>query len=149
MQIRNATQADIPAIVRMSGDFYPTTSYPGFAAMDVPSVEAVAQLCIASGVMLVAEHDGEVVGMVGLVLSPFLFNAAKTLAYEIVWWVDESARTTGAGRALLAAVEPACRAKGADAVVMIHMANSPPQAALLYERMGFEHTESSYTKRLN
>jgi GNAT superfamily N-acetyltransferase len=148
MHIRKATEADLPAIVRMSACFYPTTCYPLLCPMDEASVEGVARACMGSGVLLVAEHDGEAVGMVGLIFSPFMFNATKTLAYEVVWWVDEAARSTGAGRALLSAVEPACREAGADAVVMIHMANSPPQAALLYERAGYAHTESSYTKRL-
>lgn len=147
MQIRNATEADLPAIVRMAAAFYPTTSYPGLAPMDEASVAGVARFCMDAGVMLVADDDG-VCGMVGLVISPFLFNAQITTANEVVWWVDPQAQGKGAGKALLAAIEPACRAKGCAGVVMVHMANSPPQAAALYERMGFSHTESTYTKVL-
>ena len=44
------------------------------------------------------------------------------------------------------AVGTACAAKGASAIQMVHLSTSPPQAALLYERIGFRHTESSYTK---
>lgn len=148
MHIRPANEADIPAIVRMSACFYPTTCYPALAPMDEASVIGVARFCMDGGVMLVAEDEAGVCGMVGLVVAPFMFNATLMTAQEVVWWVDPEAQGKGAGKALLAAIEPACRAKGVAAIVMVHMANSPPQAAALYERMGFEHTESTYTKRL-
>jgi hypothetical protein len=31
-------------------------------------------------------------------------------------------------------------------VQMVHLANSPPRAAAIYERMGYTLSESSYTK---
>lgn len=144
MQIHAATEADIPAIVAMSARFYETTSYAGFAAFDPQAAEALARNMIADGVMLMAGD----VGMVGLMVVPFMFNPDHRVAYEVVWWVNPEAQGAGAGKALLAAIEPACRAKGCTAIQMVHLANSPPQASALYERMGFAHTESSYTKEL-
>jgi GNAT superfamily N-acetyltransferase len=144
MHIHAATEADIPAIVAMSARFYETTSYRSFAAFDPDAAEALARNMIDSGVMLMAGD----VGMVGLMVVPFMFNPDHRVAYEVVWWVNPEAQGTGAGKALLAAIEPACRAKGCTAIQMVHLANSPPQASALYERMGFAHTESSYTKEL-
>lgn len=144
MQIRPATEADIPAIVAMSARFYETTSYSRFAPFSPEAAEALARLMMADGVMLVA--GDEPVGMVGLICTPFMFNPALKVAYEVVWWVNPEAQGAGAGKALLAAIEPACRERGCAAVQMVHLASSPPQAAALYERMGFAHTESSYTK---
>jgi GNAT superfamily N-acetyltransferase len=144
MQIHAATEADIPAIVAMSARFYETTSYAGFAAFDPQAAESLARNMIDSGVMLMAGD----VGMVGLMVVPFMFNPDHRVAYEVVWWVNPESQGTGAGKALLAAIEPACRAKGCTAIQMVHLANSPPQASALYERMGFAHTESSYTKEL-
>ena len=146
MHIRPATEADLPAIVAMSACFYETTSYRGFAPFDPDAAEALARHMIADGVMLVA--GDEPVGMVGLMVVPFMFNPAHRVAYEVVWWVNPESQGTGAGKALLAAIEPACRAKGCAAIQMVHLASSPPQAAALYERMGYAHTESSYTKEL-
>lgn len=144
MQIHAATEADIPAIVAMSARFYGTTSYAGFAAFDPQAAESLARNMIADGVMLMAGD----VGMVGLMVVPFMFNPDHRVAYEVVWWVNPESQGTGAGKALLAAIEPACRAKGCTAIQMVHLANSPPQASALYKRMGFAHTESSYTKEL-
>ena len=148
MQVRNATPADLPAVVRMSACFYAGTSYSGWADFNAETVEALAASLGRDHVLLIAEHEGEAVGMVGLFVAPFMFNANVRAAYEVVWWVDESARSTGAGAALLRAIEPACKAKGAKAVQMVRLHNSPPAAAKLYERRGYGHSESSYTKVL-
>ena len=146
--IRNATHDDLGAIVLMASKFYETTSYAKWADFCPVSVENLAAMMIDTGVMLVAEVEGRVVGMCGLVVAPFMFNNAKTAAYEVVWWVEPEAQGIGAGKALLAAIDGACKAKGCATVQMVHLHNSPPQAAALYERMGYAHTESSYTKRL-
>lgn len=147
MEVRQATQADVPRIVEMSAKFYETTSYAGWARFNPDTVRDLASNLAENHVMLVAEEDdNKLVGMVGLFVAPFMFNADVTAAYEVVWWVDPDEQGKGAGRALLAAIEPACLAKGCKAVQMVHLASSPPQAAAIYERMGYRHTESSYTK---
>lgn len=48
--------------------------------------------------MLVAEDEGQLVGMVGLFAAPFMFNADAMAAYEVVWWVDQDAQGQGQGR---------------------------------------------------
>lgn len=146
MQVRPATLADVPAVVAMAERFYATTSYAGWAEFNPSTVESLAANLAENHVMLLAEDDGVVCGMVGLFVAPFMFNAGKVAAYEVVWWVNPEAQGQGAGKALLAAIEPACRAKGADAIQMVHLASSPPQAAEIYARMGYAHTESSWTK---
>lgn len=149
MQIRKAEAGDIPAIVRMGADFYPSTPY---AAAGIPfcpeSVEAIARLMQEAGVMLVADDGERLVGMVGLVVAPFMFNRAFRTAHEVVWWASPDAQGAGIGKALLAAVAPAAREAGAFSAQMLHLANSPPQAAALYERDGYAHTETCYTKVL-
>lgn len=147
--IRKATLADVPAIVSMSAKFYATTSYAQWADFSPESVEALASNLVENHVMLVAEVDGQVVGMVGLLVAPFLFNTERTGAYEVVWWVNPDAQGQGAGKALLAAIEPACKDAGCHAIQMVHLSSSPPQAAAIYERMGYAHTESSFTRTLN
>lgn len=144
--IRKSTLADVPAIVAMSAKFYETTSYATWAEFNPKTVEILTSDLTENHVMLLAEHEGEVVGMVGLFVAPFMFNNDKIGAYEVVWWVDPEAQGNGAGKALLAAIEPACKERGAHAIQMVHLASSPPQAAMIYERMGYAHTESSYTR---
>ncbi len=138
----------MPAILAMGAEFYATTSYAGWAEYAPESVEVLARMMIDGGVLLLAEVDGRAVGMVGLVLAPFLFNHAHTTAHEVMWWVSPAARATGAGVELLRAIEPACREKGARAIQMMTLANSPAQAAALYAKLGYVPTEHAFSKVL-
>ncbi len=147
--IRRATEADIPAVIEMSRSFYATTAYAALTPMCEKAVSATAGMLIDSGVLLVAEVDGDLVGMVGLAVMPFTFDHDVTIAAEVVWWVEPDAQGAGIGLALLEAVEPACREAGADAIQMMTLATSPPHAAALYERLGYRHSESSFTKRIS
>src|SRR5690606_23617823 len=148
MQIRQATLADMPAIVTMGENFYGTTHYPGIAEFCPASVERLAGLLISDGVFLVADDGNQLQGMVGLLVAPFMFNNSSRAAYEVVWWVNPSARGGMTAVRLLSAIEPACLDAGCEAIQMVHMADSPPQAAALYRRLGYGHTESSWTKRI-
>lgn len=147
--IRKATLADVPAIVAMSAKFYAETTYCKWADFSPETVADLASNLTENHVMLLAEHEGQVVGMVGLFVAPFMFNSERTGAYEVVWWVDPAAQGQGAGKALLCAIEPACKDAGCDAIQMVHLSTSPPQAAAIYERMGYSQSESSYTRTLN
>ena len=144
--IRPATNDDVARIVEMSRLFYASTSYAEWADFNAETVANLATSLLNDHVMLVAEVDGKVYGMVGLFVAPHMFNVDVKAAYEVVWWVEPESQGAGVGKALLQAIEPACREKGAVAIQMVHLATSPPQAALIYERMGFRHTESSYTR---
>ena len=146
--IRTAIEADIPAIVEMSRRFYATTAYAAYADMDDGTASDLAAWLIRDGVMLVADSGDELVGMVGVAVIPFMFNRNLLMAHEVIWWVNPEAQGAGVGRQLLEAVAPACKAKGAIAVQMMHLANSPPQAGELYRRLGYDLSEVSYTKEL-
>lgn len=149
MNIRPAAEVDVDGIVAMSAKFYATTSYRAFSDMDEETVADLVRMLIDTGVMLVAEDRGELVGMAGLFVGPFLFNKHNLGAYEVVWWVNPSDQGAGAGKALLAAIEDACRAKDCVYIHMVTLATSPPQAGALYERIGYAHSETSYTKVLS
>jgi len=146
MKIREATSLDVSAIVDMSAKFYATTDYRHIADMCADTVEALAKTLITSGIMLVAEDAGEIIGMAGLYIGPFMFNASKTSAYEVVWWVSPDTRGSGAGKELLLAIEPAARAKGCASVQMLALATSPAHTGAMYERLGYGHSETAYTK---
>jgi GNAT superfamily N-acetyltransferase len=145
--IRSATKADTPQLLEMGRQFYATTHYRHFAPYSPESVEHVIDLML-DGVFLVAEEDGKLVGMVGLVVFPHLFNRDHLVANEVVWWVDPDYRGKRIAVDLMAAIEPACKEKGVSAIQMVALANSPPAAAAIYERMGYTHSESSYLKRI-
>ena len=146
--IRHATHEDIPRIVEMAARFYAQTRYVEIAPLVNESAAGLALLMMDQGVMLVAESAGNVVGMVGLFIEPFTFNVDKTMATEIVWWVDPEHQRTGIGAELLAGIEPACRDKGADIIRMMCLAGQSESAEAIYSRMGYTASEHAFTKVL-
>lgn len=146
--IRKANENDLRRIVEMSEKFYPQTPYINITPFNAMAAAVLASALIDNGIMLVAEVDKQVVGMVGLVLAPFPFDPEKVGAYEIVWWVEPEFQDMGIGKELLQAIDPAAKQAGADYIHMVCMANSPIQAAAAYIKSGYDHTEMSFTKRI-
>lgn len=150
MRIRLATEEDIPRIIEMSQKFYATTSYPAFAPYSVNSATQLSRQLISSGILLVADSSEQgVVGMIGMQVSPFLFNHNKTQATEVIWWVDEEFRGSPTGAMLMMAMEKEARLLDVDYIIMLSLASSPPQAAAMYTKMGYVNTEYAWSKPLS
>lgn len=146
--IRKATQNDLRIIVEMSEKFYPQTAYINLTPFNANAAATLASALIDNGIMLVAEIDQKVIGMVGLVICPFPFDPDKLGAYEIIWWVEPEYQAKGVGKELLQAIDPAAKQAGAEFIHMVCMANSPIAAAAAYIKSGYDHTEMSFTKRI-
>jgi len=144
--IRRATILDIPRITEMSEAFYETTDYSKYIPLDLDDVFNIASSLINTGVMMVAVVDGEVVGMIGLAVIPFMFNTAFKGAHEVVFWVEPSARRTGVGVELNRAIEPICKELGVKPIVMAELETSHPHVASMYKLLGYNRSEISHTK---
>lgn len=146
MTVRLATAADLPAILDMGEKFH------AFSGERVPycrdSAEASARMVLQMGFVLVAERDGRAVGMLGVVVVPLFFNAAHTMAQELMWWVDEEERVGGAGLRLIRAAEVEARDRGACRLHMLRLANSPEHVGRLYDRLGYRTGEVAHVKEL-
>lgn len=145
--IRQATKEDKQRIYEMSARFYPTTHYKQHIEMDRETVEELIDKLTDQGLMFVADIS-KVVGVIGLVISPFLFNKNHGGGYEIILWVEPEYAKMGLAKDLLKTMETEARALGLSHVVMVALKTSPPQAGKLYESEGYELTELSYTKVL-
>lgn len=149
MIIRPATHEDVPAIVAMAERFYPASNYGRIAPLHKNSAAGLALVTMAAGVMLVAEDaSGALQGMACLHIEPFLFNVDTVIAQEIVWWIEPEARGGMLAVRLLKAAVNACAERGATVIRMAALPSSPQAAGQLYERMGFELSESYYVKVL-
>lgn len=148
--IRLATEADLPRIVEMSMNFHAVSGYA-----DIPlcerSVEATARLLMSCSALLVAEaRDGELVGMIGAVFSPSPMNDQLIVGQEIIWWLEPNYRGGLLAIRLLQALEVLARGAGVHHFSMINIASSAELsgAGSLYARLGYKHTESTWTKDL-
>lgn len=150
MNIRLATNDDLRRIVEMSERFYPHTSYNNLSGIPFSPdhVALVASGLIENGVMAVAELDGKVIGMIGCVLVPFIFNPNYIHAGEIIWWVEPEYWNAGIGKSLIEFAEGVCKNAGAKHIQMISLPVSSLSANALYEKLGYQLTEQCFTKVL-
>jgi GNAT superfamily N-acetyltransferase len=148
--VRKAVVEDLRKIVEMSEKFYHYTSYwtRSRIPFDPQHVAFIAISLMENSIMHVVESDGVVVGMVGVIFIPFLFNPQYIHAGEIIWWVEPEHMSHGYGRALLRSIEDPCREAGVRHVQMLLMAESPEAARFLYESEGYILSEHSFTKVL-
>ncbi len=147
MTIISAVYEDIPEVMRMSKTFYPLTRYELLAELDESSVEDLIRALVDSHILLLARRNDKIVGLIGAFVLPWMFNRNVLTAHEVIWWVDESERRGSVGMELKQACERDAKDFGAVAIQMPHFTHIPA-AGKLYERSGYEHTESVYLKRL-
>jgi N-acetylglutamate synthase-like GNAT family acetyltransferase len=139
LTIRDAEPRDAEAIAGLLAQL----GYPTEAA----SVDArLERLQIVGDRVVVAERDGEVVGLAQLHVSPTLEYerpAAKLAALA----VDVSHRGEGVGRALVEAMEAEARARRCE-LLFVTTAERREDAHEFYRRVGLEETGKRFAKSL-
>ncbi|WP_050602893.1 GNAT family N-acetyltransferase [Ruegeria sp. 6PALISEP08] len=134
MKVRPAQPADAPAIAEITNQIIRETLVT--FTTDTRSAESIAQDIHARGPgFLVAEVDDHVVGFA--TFGPFRSGPGYAHSCEHSIQLARDARGKGAGRALMAALEQAARAKGIHVLVAgISSANSA--AVAFHAALGFE-----------
>ena len=135
--IREASEADIPALVRMGEAFNKASGTPAKFNRDDAASAARNLIASPSGVVLVSEA-----GMIGGMMAPAYFNSDWVMAVELFWWAEDRR-----GLRLLGAFEKWAIESGANEVRMTTLgAIKGPER--IPERRGYAPCEISYQKVL-
>lgn len=144
--IRKATVADAPRIVEMVGHFINVPHYGQFFRFRPHVIADLVDRCLDIGLILLAEHEGRVVGMYAA--FPLIEPIGKqAMLDEMAWWVEPEFRKGTVGPRLLKAAETWAKQKQLHLVKMVAPADQP-QVGAYYERLGYTKVETSYVKRL-
>lgn len=134
--MREATHADIPAMVEMGRKFaLKAAPHVGF---DKASVEGLLANLIESedGMALVGNSS-----MFGAIIYPHPFNDAHRVAQELFWWSEGRE-----GLALFSEAEKRLKDR-CDSFVMITLETvNPDRMAALYQKRGFVPMERGFVK---
>lgn len=127
--IREATAADLPLVRELWSEFLAET--PDFPWRDDDSDEDLAGLeqALRSGVVLVAEEDEGVAGLVGASVR------GERMAFVDLLYVRERARRRGVAGGLMRELVARLRERGTEMVELEVLAHNEPALAL-YERWG-------------
>jgi GNAT superfamily N-acetyltransferase len=144
MIVRAATAADIPAMVDLLRQLFAIEDEFAFD----PAVQARGlSLLLAEprATAFVADRDGRPIGMATAQLLVSTARGGSVATIEDVI-VDNAARGSGAGRALIAAIEAWARARGCLRLQLLaDRANAP--ALDFYDRLGFGRTRMVWLVR--
>ena len=143
--IRLAEDKDLDSILRMAADFWLQTQFN--EPFEAEHTRHYVQMAFDQGLLAVVEIDGENVGFCAAIKSFILGSTKAYGATELAWWLDPEHRKGKNGIALLLFMEGLVKEQGIKYWTMVSMQSSmPEQVGRMYERMGYVHSETSYTK---
>jgi GNAT superfamily N-acetyltransferase len=140
VRIRDARAADADAVAALLEQL----GYPTQASAVTPRLE---RLAIVGDRVVVAELEGEVVGLAHLQVAPAL-ERERPAARIGALVVDAARRGRGVGSALVQALEDEARARGCG-VLFVTSAEDRDEAHAFYERVGLRHTGRRYGRTLS
>ncbi len=145
MIVRDATEDDYDDLLRMGREF---VAEAGRGEIDDDTLLMTLESLKEQGILKVCEN-GTVCGAAGALVFPHYWNRGEMIAQELFWWVDEAKRGTSAGLRLLVALENEARDLGAKELLMLCLERvDGDKVANMYERLGYEPLERTYTKEL-
>lgn len=137
-------EADALAIVDGARDFISRMDYREFLPADADLAAAVGRILAMDQVeTLVAEHEGRIVGGIGVLYAPHIWNPGLMAGEELFWWTARAAPAATALR-LLRAARASARKRGAAMVTFKSLTSSPPGVDRVYRRMGLRPAETAY-----
>lgn len=132
--IRKATHADHAWLMEQFKEFTSEHGLDQFGAYDFEYINAeMLPSFIDKHLVLVAEHEGQLAGMLVAMIRPGIYNPKQIVATELAWWVPKNFRNTRAGAALLATFIGWGK-RNVDRVVMSTLATSPVNPASMLKR---------------
>ena len=146
-----ADHFDVERMVAYGEQFWHQTRYYAQGVeYDIESVTGMTQHLLEEGIVMFAEDgDGAVVALMLVVISPFPMNMHHLAACEWVFYVDPLYRRSGLGAKLIGEAEKLLRERSVKFFTMVSLTNVTPEAAnKLYQTLGFEQSETNFTKDL-
>ncbi len=149
--IRLAQPEDVERMVAYGQQFWEQTRY--FAAgveYDIDTVTYTTHQLIDEGIAMYAEDDdGKIVALMLVVISPLPMNWHHLTACEWVFYVEPDYRRSGLGVKLIQHAEELLKMQKVTFFTLVSLSNVTPEAAhKLYESLGFECSETNFTKEL-
>jgi hypothetical protein len=144
MIIRQANPEDTPAIIEGAKDFISRMDYTDFLPeTEEGLVAAIGRILSIPGIeVTLAEHEGRVVGGLGMFYGPHIWNPNVISAEEIFLWAANDAPKSAALR-LIRAVVADIKARNALPTFK-KLTSSPKRLESVYHRLGLRPVETAF-----
>jgi len=144
--IREITSKDIPVLLVYGKHFWKLTPYVSAGIeYNEDAVRELLQELAEEHYLRVAEEDGKIIGFVGAMIVPMIFNPKVSVATEVFFFVHPDFRGA-TGSALMDQLEKDLEDQ-VDLVSFGEMTSSTDMHDYYIDR-GYSHTETTYAKAL-
>jgi GNAT superfamily N-acetyltransferase len=147
--VREATEADLPVYLQLSADFHAASPMQRVCEFEPQGFgEFVRQAMQNPDIcVLLAELNGEIVGITGGIIYPLYFSPSHKVSQELWWWLTPAARGSGAGNKMFKHLQSWAKERGAQTMFMIALEDERAQKMeKVYCRAGFEPMERTFMK---
>lgn len=152
VQVRKATEEDLPIYLMMLSDFHKASPMNGVAEFDDVGCYSFLHNALKNPdiALWVATLDNVIVGVTAALAYPLYFNPAHRVVQELWWWLTPEARGSGAGKLMLEAIENWSKEKNVQSLFMIALEDERAQKMeKVYNRSGFKAMERTFVKEVN
>jgi len=146
-QIRYATVADINSLIEMGKDFLSYSEHGKSVEFDHDQIAQGLCAVLDSGVIFIAEIDGQIIGGLVGCMSTLWFAPSTKIAVEMAWWIKPEHRGNKFSIKLLQEFERWGIKMGAKQIVMSDLViDGDTPAGRLFEKLGYVLVERSHIK---
>lgn len=147
MIIRKAELKDILAVIKLVKEFFEESlSEYGLLLEDKTIFETIENY-IKNYIGIVAEENEEIIGVIGGLVAPSIFDKNQLIGQETIWYVDKKYRNGIIGLKLIEAFEKECKKGKAQLIAMVCMGNLYADILdKIYKRKGYKLMERQYIK---
>ena len=147
MNVRIATEDDIPAIVAMCEDMREESRVP-FPPMEEDVYRERLAMLGPAYLLLVAETDGAIVGFMGAQLGIFVFSSRIFVQHDM-FYVKPEKRGTKAAMMLIMGLETwAAEVRAERVCIGLHTGLNPDLVDRFYRKLGYTHMGGNYYKEM-
>jgi len=147
--IRQAVLDDTEATLALIEEFYEESLKEYGLSFKVETLIDTIFNFITNHIGLVAEKDGKIIGVIGGVVMPSIFDKDQKIAQEVIWYITKEERKGTMGIRLLKAFEEECVKRGAKFISMIYMGNLlSDELKRFYEKLSYKLMENHFIKEV-
>ena len=143
-----ARSEDFKKVLPLAQKFYAEHPHASNMEFDMESAYRLYLDLVEHGFIVLAWEDQEVVGMLGMMVGPFVLNMNYKVATEVLWWVSPEHRQGRKGLAMLQMAEKLAKIDGCHSVTMSSLTVGPEGVNKVYAHRGYAETEKSFVKEL-
>lgn len=150
MRVRYAKPTDLNAMIKLVKEFFAANSFEHFGfSIDIASIERLVDIITKKHLMLILEaSDKKIVGGVGGLTVPFLFNDNNTVFQELFFYIKIGFRRYS--HLLMAELKKECKALKLDMMIMGYPCNGKAdKLERFYKIKGFKKLETHFIARVN